>query len=85
MQEFTDDEIGLIAASVAQHSDKHIYSDNPYVELVKDVDVFDCSLYKGAEGFYKIHKPEAIYNEYVKRIKSVRHELGLSEKAIFRS
>lgn len=82
---FSDKEIKIIIEAVAHHSEKEIYSDNPYIELVKDVDVFDCSLYRGAEGFYKIHKPEPIYNEYVKRIKNVRRELGLSENDIFRS
>ncbi len=82
---FSPEDIKTITEAVAHHSEKEIYSDNPYIELVKDVDVFDCSLYKGAEGFYKIHKPEPIFNEYVKRIKNVRREFGLSENDIFRS
>lgn len=54
-----------------------VYADDPYVELIKDVDVFDRSLYKGAEGFYRIHKPDEIFKEYVNRIKKVREELDL--------
>lgn len=81
---FTEEEIATISSAVKQHSEKEIYSDDPYVELVKDVDVFDCSLYVGAEGFYRIHKPENIFNEYVKRIKKVREELGLSIDEPFR-
>lgn len=81
---FSEKEIGTITQAIAHHSEKEIYSDNPYIELVKDVDVFDCSLYKGAEGFYKIHKPEHIFKEYVNRIKKVRKELGLSSGSVFR-
>ncbi len=81
---FSEDQIITITQAVAHHSEKEVYSDNPYMELVKDVDVFDCSLYKNAEGFYRIHKPEPIFNEYVKRIKKVREELGLLPGEIFR-
>lgn len=81
---FSKDEIETITQAVAHHSEKEVYSNNPYIELVKDVDVFDCSLYKGAEGFYKIHKPEHIFNEYVNRIKKVRKELGLPPEEVFR-
>ena len=83
-RDFTADEIGTIVAAVEQHSDKHIYSDNPYVELVKDVDVFDCSLYKNSESYYRIHKPAGIVAHYEKRIKKVRAELGLSAEPVFR-
>lgn len=81
---FSQEEIEKITSAVAHHSEKEIYSDDPYIELVKDVDVFDCSLYKGAEGFYKLHKSEEIFNEYVKRIKAVRKELGLNPGEAFR-
>ena len=73
-----------IVDSVAHHSEKEVYSDNPYIELVKDVDVFDCSLYRNAEGYYRLHKPESIVNEYVKRIVKVRKELNLPPEPIFR-
>lgn len=81
---FSKEEIKIITQAVAHHSEKEIYSNNPYIELVKDVDVFDCSLYKGAEGFYRIHKPEDVFREYVNRIKKVREELGLPVDNIFR-
>jgi uncharacterized protein len=81
---FSKEEIGTIVQAIAHHSEKEIYSDNPYIELVKDADVFDCSLYKGAEGFYRLHKPENIFKEYVNRIKKVREELGLSVSDVFR-
>ena len=81
---FFEEEIRIITTAVAHHSEKEIYSDDPYVELVKDTDVFDCSLYKNADGFYKLHKPENIYNEYVNRLKKVREELGLKIEEVFR-
>ncbi len=82
--DFTQDEIGLITEAVAHHSEKHIYTDKPYVEFMKDVDVLDCSLYENAKGFYVLHKPKDVYEEYVKRIKKVRKELGLKENEVFR-
>lgn len=82
--EFREDEIATISTAVARHSEKEIHSDDPYVELVKDVDVLDSSLYKNAEGFYRIHKPPEIFEEYLKRIKKVRAELGLNPDEPFR-
>lgn len=82
--EFSDEEIKTITQAVTHHSEKEVYSEDPYVELVKDADVFECSLYKNCEGFYRIHKPEHIVNEYIKRIKKVRTELGLNPEDTFR-
>ncbi len=82
--EFSQKEIKIITEVVAHHSEKEIYTNKPYVELVKDADVFECSLYKNAEGFYRLHKPPNIYKEYVARIKKVRKELGLSVNKYFR-
>ncbi|OGG02265.1 hypothetical protein A2W14_00870 [Candidatus Gottesmanbacteria bacterium RBG_16_37_8] len=84
-KEFNKNEINIITEAISEHSNKHIYTDKPYVELVKDADVFECSLYQGAKGFYKLHKSEKAYREYVNRIRSVRGELGLTTNIIFRS
>lgn len=81
---FSQKEITTITQAVAHHSEKEVYSDNPYVELVKDADVFDCSLYKNAEGFYRLHKSEEIIKEYENRIEKVRKELNLPPEPIFR-
>lgn len=81
---FTGDQINTITQAIAHHSEKEVYSNDPYTELVKDVDVFDCSLYRNAEGFYRLHKPEPIFKEYVARIKKVREELGLKPEEVFR-
>lgn len=82
--DFKGEEIKLITEAIVHHSEKQLYTNKPYVELVKDADVFDCSLYEGAKGFYMIHKPKDIYEEYVKRIRNVRKELGLNENEVFR-
>lgn len=81
---FTAEQIKTIVEAVAQHSQKEVYSDNPYAELVKDVDVFDCSLYSGAEDYYRLHKPAEIVEEYRNRTESVREELGMPEGDVFR-
>lgn len=76
MNKFTVQEIDLICDAIHNHSDKQIYTENPYVELIKDGDVFDCSLYSGATEYYKEHKAPEIAKEYFKRIERVREELG---------
>lgn len=81
---FTPEQIQVIVNAIAHHSEKEIYSDDPYVELVKDVDVFDCSLYRGSEDYYLLHKPSEIVKEYEKRAKAVREELGLPQGDTFR-
>ncbi|MEX2014495.1 MAG: HD domain-containing protein [Candidatus Saccharimonadales bacterium] len=82
---FTSKQIETIVKAIAHHSQKEIYSDDPYVELVKDVDVFDCSLYRGSGNYYKLHKPAEIVEEYTKRTDAVRNELGLPKGDIFRN
>lgn len=81
---FSPEQSKTIVEAIAQHSQKEVYSDNPYIELVKDVDVFDCSLYRGSEDYYQLHKPAQIVAEYRKRVEKVRQELGLPEEDVFR-
>lgn len=76
---FSDKEITMILEMVEHHSDKHIYSDRPHVELIKDVDVFDCSLYEGTEFYYLTRKPLPVCREYFRRILRVRTELGMPQ------
>ena len=82
--EFSKEEIKVIVKAIAHHSEKDVYSDNPYVELAKDVDVLDCSLYENSDSYYRIHKTKNQFDHYVKRIKKVRKELGLENKKVFR-
>lgn len=81
---FSGKEINIITSAIAHHSEKDIISDNPYDELVKDADVFDCSLYKGSEGEYRLTKSELVFKQYKNRIKNVRRELGLPVEPVFR-
>lgn len=81
---FSPEDIEKIVNAIVHHSEKEIYSDDPYVELVKDVDVFDCSLYRGSGDYYHLHKPAEIVKEYAKRTESVRKELGLPQGNTFR-
>lgn len=81
---FTDEQIAQIVTAIAQHSQKEIYSDDPYVELVKDADVLDCSLYRSAEDYYRIHKSPELVAQYIKRSVAVRKELGFPTEEAFR-
>lgn len=74
---FSKKELDQIMRIVRNHSDKHIWSDDPFQEFGKDVDVLDCFLYKGAFNFYLKHKPLPIFKEYLKRARLVWRELGL--------
>ena len=82
--DFTEKEIKLITDAIAQHSDKDVYTKNPYVELVKDADILDCSLYQGVEGYYKLHKPEPVLKEYLNRLVKTRKEMEMQTKRLFR-
>ena len=57
------------------HSDKHIVSKNPYVELVKDADLLSWVLYEDAHDVIarKYTDPTPIFS----RIKRIRKELHL--------
>ncbi len=81
---FTEQEIKTITQSIAHHSEKDVYSDDPYVEIAKDADALDCSLYKGAEGFYRLHKTDQVFKQYANRIEHIREELGLDTENIWR-
>lgn len=82
---FTEKEKKTISDAVRHHSEKDVVdSGKPYVELIKDADAFDCSLYKGAEEEYRQSKPAPVFEKYVERVRKVRKELGLDEKNAFR-
>lgn len=75
--DYSDQEIDLIIDMVANHSDKHIHSDVPHVELIKDADVFDCSLYNGTEVYYLTLKELPVCHDYFERVLNVRKELNM--------
>lgn len=76
-KKFTASEIRLILKAIRNHSDKHRIFKDPYVEFMKDADVFDCSLYQGVHDAYLYEKSPQICKTYFVRIKKVRQELGL--------
>jgi putative nucleotidyltransferase with HDIG domain len=80
--EFNEQEIVDAETLVANHSDKHVWSDDPYGEFGKDVDVLDCFLYPGAFEFYLIHKPYPVFFHYLKRAKHMWRDLNLPEEPI---
>lgn len=75
-------EIRTIVDAIRNHSDKQIYSSDPYIEVAKDLDTLDCFLYD--ENIYH-EKAPVIRKEYFQRIISIRKELGLPEKDFFKS
>ncbi len=76
-KKFSSQEIKLISGAIYNHSDKHIISKNPYYELVKDADVFDCGLYDGVHDAYVYEKEAKTCRSYFNRIKKIRRELNL--------
>ena len=76
-KKFSEREIKIISEAIFYHSDKHIYTKNPYVELAKDADTLDCFLYDNVEGYYLYNKPPQVAKEYFKRIIGIRKELGM--------
>ncbi|MBU0532149.1 HD domain-containing protein [Candidatus Micrarchaeota archaeon] len=79
-QNFSKDEIDEICEAITKHSEKHIYSSNKLVELIKDADCLDCFLYTG-NGYDE--KPKDVLRHYYKRIIQIRRELGLPEEKCF--
>lgn len=75
--QFSDEEIAEITQAIKHHSEKDVYSEDPYVELVKDADVFDCSLFEGVHDAYVYEKSHEKCRSYFQRIHAVRKELGL--------
>lgn len=74
---FTEDEIAIICTAIRDHSDKGIQSDNAYVEIIKDADVYDCSLYPGTADYYREFKSDDALNAYFRRARDVSVELGV--------
>lgn len=80
-KQWTAKEIAIVARAIHHHSDKHIVSDDPYIELAKDADVFDCSLLVGMHDAYVEVKSPEMCRTYFDRIKAIRKELGLPRDA----
>lgn len=74
MPQITKEEAELIVNAIVQHSQKEIISDNPFVEILKDVDSLDRYLH----GV----KTEGAHRE---RCIKVLKELGIEENLINRT
>ncbi|MDO8610066.1 MAG: HD domain-containing protein [bacterium] len=81
---FSQKEIQIIIEGVVHHSEKELISENPYVEMIKDADVFACSYLENAEDGYRLGKSSAVFKSTTERIKKVRKELGLLNIPIYR-
>lgn len=80
LADFTAAELDTITEAIANHSNKHIYTNNKYIEIAKDLDTLDCFLYD--KDIYH-EKPPHIRKEYFRRIIRIRNELGLPENEFF--
>jgi len=74
---FSAADVDIVLKVVTNHSDKHIASDDEWVEFGKDVDVLDCFLYPHALDEYLLTKPLDKVRHYLSRAKAVWTELGI--------
>lgn len=79
-EQFSKIEINKICNAIANHSDKHIDSQDSLVELIKDADCFDCFFY--GDSVYD-YKPPELLKYYYKRIIKIRNEFDLPTKKYF--
>jgi hypothetical protein len=80
---FAEDEIENAERIVRHHSDKHVWSDDPFAEFGKDVDVLDAFLYPGAFDWYLANKPLDVFQHYLARAARMWTELGVPFDARF--
>ena len=78
--QFSQSEMDKICDAIANHSDKHIHSNDQLVELIKDADCFDCFFYGDTVYDYKSTE---LLKHYYKRIINIRNEFGLPPKKYF--
>lgn len=81
--DFTIEERKQIYKIVYNHSDKDIWSKDPFEEFGKDVDVLDCFLYPDGFGYYLKYKSLKVFYQYVIRAKRLWNELNIPEDREF--
>lgn len=74
---FSDTEREQIIKIIANHSDKHITSTDPFCEIGKDADIVDCFLYPNVIAGYKFQKTPEMFDKYIERARRVYDELGI--------
>jgi len=77
---FTKQEQNQVLTIIANHSDKHIISNDPYHEIGKDADIVDCFLYPGAVDGYRFQKSPEAFGIYIARAGRIFAELGIPFK-----
>ena len=82
---FTSAETEAIIRLVINHSDKHVKSNDPWIEFGKDADILDCFLYSNALEEYLLVKPLPKAYYYFQRGKSVWNEIGIPVPPTFLS
>lgn len=80
---FNCDEEDKIISIIYHHSDKHIWSKDPYIEFGKDVDILDSFLYPGAFGYYLKNKKLSVFSHYILRAKHIWDELNIPQPPDF--
>jgi hypothetical protein len=80
---FSNDEKEKIFKLIYNHSDKDVWSNDPYEELGKDADILDSFLYPNAYGYYLKHKKLRIFYNYIKRAKMIWDEMGIPAPLCF--
>ena len=80
---FTAAEEAQIEKIIYHHSDKHLWTDDPFEEFGKDVDVLDCFLYPNAFQYYLGNKRLDVFVHYLERAKRVWNELGIPHESEF--
>jgi len=80
---FSDDEKKEIIKLIFNHSDKDVWSADPYEEFCKDADILDSFLYPNAYGYYLKHKKLYVFDNYIKRAKLIWGEMGIPTPVYF--
>ena len=74
---FSDKEKMQIVKIVYHHSDKDIWSKDPYEEIGKDADILDSFLYPNAFGYYLKYKRLSVFKHYIERAKRIWNEVNI--------
>jgi|GEM_PF-2152799 len=74
---FSEEEKRRIIKIIRHHSDKDVWSNDPYEELGKDADILDSFLYPNAFGFYLKYKKLSVLQHYIKRARLIWEEMSI--------
>ncbi len=80
---FDREDVSRILDIIYHHSDKHVWSSDPFQEFGKDADILDCFLYPNVFGYYLRHKRLYVFSQYLERAKRVWREMEMPEDPSF--